>query len=88
MGLGKDYIIAGGPAYGNIYMKKGITNINSIYRVAPSFSYNTKAFNIGLEYEWTAVTYGDLQSDGTVANNENLRQVANHRICALIKYNF
>ncbi len=88
LGLGENYVIAGGPASGNIYMKKGITNINSIYRVAPSISYNTKAFNLGLEYEWTAVTYGNLQSDGTVANNDNLRQVANHRICALIKYNF
>ena len=74
------------PAY--IYTKKGVNNINSIYRVAPSFSYNVKAFNIGLEYEWTAVTYGDLQPDGTVANNANLRQVSNHRICALVKYNF
>ena len=71
-----------------IFMKKGITNINSIYRIAPSISYNTAAFNIGLEYEWTAVTYGDLQSDGTVADNNNLRQVGNHRICALVKYNF
>ena len=74
--------------YKYIYMKKGIANINSIYRVAPSISYNTKAFNIGLEYELTAVTYGDLQLDGTVANNDNLHQVVNHRICAMVKYNF
>ncbi len=74
------------PAY--VYTKKGVNNINSIYRVAPSISFNTKAFNIGLEYEWTAVTYGDLQSDGSVTNNANLHQVANHRLCALVKYNF
>ena len=76
---------SGGPA---IYMKKGINNINSIYRIAPSISYNTQAFNIGLEYEWTAVTYGDLQPDGTVADNANLHKVANSRICLLMKYNF
>ena len=71
-----------------IYVKKGITNINSIYRIAPSISYNAAAFSIGLEYEWTAVTYGDLQSDGTVADNDNLHQVSNHRLCAMVKYSF
>lgn len=84
LGMEEGYSIDGGA----IFMKKGIANINSIYRIAPSISFNTQAFNIGLEYEWTAVTYGDLQADGTVANNDNLRQVPNHRICALVKYNF
>ena len=79
---------AGDPDPAYVYTKKGVSNINSIYRVAPSISFNTKAFNIGLEYEWTAVTYGDLQFDGSVANNTNLHQVANHRLCALVKYNF
>ena len=80
-----------------IYMKGGqdftdpskdFTNINSIYRIAPSISYNVKAFNLGLEYEWTAVTYGDIASDGSISNNDNLHQVSNHRLCALLKYNF
>ena len=89
LGLLGDYdIVNSAGTYFNLYMKKGINNINSIYRVAPSISFNTKAFNIGLEYEWTAVTNGDLQPDGTVANNANLHQVDNHRICALVKYNF
>ena len=90
LGLPEGYTRAVDPAdtYNYMYMKKGIANINSIYRIAPSISYNTKAFNIGLEYEWTAVAYGDLQVDGTVADNDNLRQVSNHRICAMVKYNF
>lgn len=90
LGLAGDYNILDFALTGanNLYMKKGVDNINSFYRVAPSLSFNTKAFNIGLEYEWTAVTYGDLQSDATVANNDNLRVVSNHRICALVKYNF
>lgn len=73
-----------------IYMKGGenFINLNSIYRLAPSISLNTKLFNIGIEYEWTAATYGELLPDGTVANNANLHQVSNHRICALVKYNF
>ena len=73
-----------------IYMKGGydFTNINSIYRIAPSVCYNVKAFTLGLEYEWTAVTYGDLATDGNILNNDNLHQVANHRLCAMVKYNF
>jgi len=90
LGLPDGYTRAMDPTdtYKYIFMKKGIANINSIYRVAPSISYNAKAFNIGLEYELTAVTYGDLLPDGTVADNDNLHQVVNHRICAMVKYNF
>lgn len=84
LGLADGYSIDAGA----IFMKKGIKNLNSIYRIAPSISFNTKAFNIGMEYEWTAATYGDLQPDGTVASDDNLRQVSNHRICLLVKYNF
>lgn len=84
-----DFGVSGTPSY-LIYMKGGtdFTNINSIYRIAPSISYNVKAFNIGLEYEWTAVTYGDIAIDGSVIDNSNLHHVDNHRICALVKYNF
>ncbi len=83
----KDYSIAG--ITPELYMKKGVQNINSIYRLAPSVSYNIKAFNIGLEYELTGVAYGDLdQRDGTVKNNDNLRQVLGHRLCTMVKYNF
>lgn len=73
-----------------IYMKGGydFTHLNSIYRIAPSVCYNVKAFTLGLEYEWTAVTYGDMATDGNILNNDNLHQVANHRLCAMVKYNF
>lgn len=73
-----------------IYMKGGdnFTHLNSLYRIAPAISYNVKAFNIGLEYEWTAVTYGDLDSDGSVRQDAKLHQVANHRLCLLVRYNF
>ena len=73
-----------------IYMKGGetFTHLNSVYRIAPSVSYNVKAFNLGVEYEWTACTYGDLATNGSIFLNDNLHQVANHRIVALVKYNF
>ena len=80
-----------------IYMKGGqdfsnpskdFTHLNSIWRLAPSVSYNVKAFNIGLEYEVTACTYGEIGEKGQILLNDNLRNVVNHRICALVKYNF
>ncbi len=89
LGAGEDLYDFGTNDY-RIYMKGGenFTHLNSIYRIAPSISYNVKAFNIGLEYEWTACTYGDLASDGSILDNANLHQVSNHRLCALVKYNF
>lgn len=83
----KDYSIPG-PNADNLYMKKGVKNINSIFRCAPSVSYNTKAFNIGLEYDMTGVAYGQLDlTDGTIAP-DNRRLVLGHRVCLLVKYNF
>lgn len=81
LGLPDGYSIAGG----EIYMKKGIKNIDHIWRIAPSVSFNTAAFNIGLEYELTGVGYGTLQPDATVADPHS---VLGHRVLALVKYNF
>lgn len=84
-----DFGTPGNPSY-MIYMKGGqdFTGLNSIYRIAPSISYNVKAFNLGIEYELTACTYGDIATDGSIHNNDNLHQVVNRRICAMVKYNF
>lgn len=81
---------ATGASFYRIYMKGGeeFTHLNSVWRVAPSVSYNVKAFNLGLEYELTAATYGDIANDGSILLNDNLHQVVNHRLCALVKYNF
>lgn len=90
LGAGEDLWIDPATNSYHIYMKGGenFTNLNSVYRIAPSVSYNVKAFNLGLEYEWTACTYGDFDANGSIKQNDNLHQVANHRICALVKYNF
>lgn len=71
-----------------IYLKGGnnFTRLGGVWRVAPSISYNVKAFNIGLEYEITAAQYGDLNQYGVPV--DNLHNVVNHRLCALVKYNF
>lgn len=80
------------PATNNyhIYMKGGeaFTHLNSVWRIAPSFSYNVKAFVLGLEYEVTACTYGDIGNRGQILINDNLRSVTNQRVCLLVKYNF
>ncbi len=74
----------------HIYMKGGenFTHLASVWRVAPSFSYNIAAFNLGFEYELTAANYGDISTDGSILDNSNLHQVMNHRLCVLVKYNF
>ena len=89
LGVGESLYDFGGGNY-IIYMKGGneFIHLNSVYRIAPSLSYNVKAFNLGLEYELTACTYGDIDTDGSVKLNDNLHQVVNHRRCALVKYNF
>jgi hypothetical protein len=89
LGAGEELYDFGTNDY-RIYMKGGenFTHLNSIWRIAPSVSYNVKAFNIGLEYELTACTYGDQASDGSILVDDNLRNVVNHRLCALVKYNF
>ena len=71
-----------------VYMKGGdnFTHLNSLYRVSPGVSYNVSAFNVGIEYELTAATYGDLTNKGTVAINGSLHQVTNHRVCAMVRY--
>ena len=74
----------------HIYVKGGdsFTHLNSAYRVAPSISYNLPHFNFGIEYEWTACTFGDLSGNGSIKLNDNLHQVDNHRVCVMVKYNF
>lgn len=89
LGAGTSLHDFGGGRY-RIYMKGGeeFVHLNSLWRVAPSLSYSLKAVTFGVEYELTAATYGDIASDGSVALNENLRNVMNHRVCAMVRYSF
>ena len=64
---------------------RGPKNIESFWRVSPSILYTHNAMQIGLEYEPTTVGYGTMKADGSV---DKEREVTNHRICALLKYNF
>ena len=90
LGAGEELYNYSGVGDYHIYMKGGeqFTHLNSVWRIAPSFSYNVKAFNLGIEYEVTTCTYGDIGDRGQILLNDNLRQVTNHRVCLLVKYNF
>ena len=65
---------------------RGYNNIDYYWRVAPSIIYTHNAMQIGLEYEPTTVGYGKtMESNGKVKADHF---VTNHRICAMVKYNF
>ena len=88
LGAGEDLWLDPATNSYHIYMKGGeeFTHLHSVVRLAPSVSYNLESFNFGIEYEATAAYYGNLASDGTASANPS--GVFNHRLCALVKYNF
>ena len=79
-------------AKGDVYFcSNGFSNINQMYRINPQLIYNIGKMNVGLEYQWTSVQYGEY--DGGKLNeralaDKNLHWVGNHRINLMVKYNF
>ena len=69
---------------GPIYMR-GEKNMDNMWRVAPSILYTHNAMQIGIEYNPTTVAYGTPDSQYKMSDTHN---VTNHRICAMLKYNF
>ena len=71
------------------------TGMEQAYRFSPIVTYKVENMQIGLEYEHTAVAYGNYKlnmneypknyTDGTVGDTH---WVANHRICVMVKYDF
>ena len=81
----------------------GFPNINQMYRINPQIVYNIGKMNIGLEYQWTSVQYGDYVDakdcstgvckmvpglDVNGLATKNLHWVGNNRINMMVKYNF
>ena len=84
---------ASGPlAKGDVYFcGNGFSNINKMYRINPQIIYNIGKLNVGLEYQWTSVQYGEY--DGGKLNayglaDKNLHWVGNNRINMMVKFNF
>ncbi len=77
---------------GDVYFcGNGFSNINQMYRINPQLIYNIGKMNVGLEYQYTAVQYGEY--DGGKLNkyalaDKNLHWVGNHRVNLMVKYNF
>ena len=69
----------------------GFSNINQMYRINPQLIYNIGKLNLGLEYQWTAVQYGEYK-DNCLNNRglatENLHWVGNNRVNVMVKFNF
>ena len=41
------------------FCSNGFSNINQMYRINPQLIYNIGKMNLGLEYQWTSVQYGE-----------------------------
>ena len=73
------------------FCNNGFSNINQMYRINPQVLYNFGKFTLGLEYQWTAVQYGEY--DGGTLNkyalaDKNLHWVGNNRVNMMVKYTF
>ena len=73
-----------GPVY---FSGNGFQNINQMFRVSPTVAYNLGKMQFALEYNFTAVEYGD-KPDKFFDVKENLHWIANHRILAMAKFTF
>ena len=84
---------ASGPiAKGDVYIcSNGFSNINQMYRINPQLIYNIGKMNIGLEYQFTNVQYGEYENgclNKFALADKGLHWVGNHRVNMMIKYNF
>ena len=85
------YIDAKIPSSDVYFCGNGFSNINQMYRINPQLIYNIGKLNVGLEYQYTGVQYGEydngnLNSYGLA--DKNLHWVGNNRINVMVKYNF
>lgn len=69
------------------FFKSGFSNLTQMYRINPELIYNIGKLNLGIEYQYTAVQYGDKYNERALVT-ENLHWVGNHRVQMMVKYNF
>lgn len=67
-----------------VYTRQSVKNIDFMWRFAPAVSYTAAGFTVGLEYEFTNVRYGDEVNEW--ADVSETRNVANNRLCLMLKY--
>jgi hypothetical protein len=69
----------------------GFSNINQMYRINPQLIYNIGKLNLGLEYQWTAVQYGEYENNCLNTKGlatKGLHWIGNNRVNVMVKYNF
>ena len=59
------------------FCSNGFSNINQMYRINPQFIYNIGKLNVGIEYQWTAVQYGDYKSIKRLGGDDYLQPIKN-----------
>ena len=62
-----------------------------MYRINPQVVYNIGKLNLGLEYQWTAVQYGEYKDnclDKKGLATDNLHWIGNNRVNVMVKFNF
>ncbi|MGM9763747.1 MAG: hypothetical protein ACI3ZQ_06990 [Candidatus Cryptobacteroides sp.] len=71
------------------FSKNGVSTIRQMWRIEPEILFNYGKFTIGLEYNYTAVEYGDGKSYCSRGLADTGRHwVGNHRIQGMIKFTF
>ncbi len=71
---------------GDFWAKNNAGSLNQMFRIQPEVVYTIGKFQVGLEYMFTDVQYGTSNARKQVV--EDLRWVCNHRVQAMLKYNF
>ena len=96
LGLADKYVNSApgdpGIAKADVYFcSNGFSNLNQIYRINPQLIYNIGKMNVGFEYQWTSVQYGEYENgylNSHALATKNLHWVGNHRVNVMVKYNF
>lgn len=73
------------------FCSNGFSNINQMCRINPQLIYNIGKLNLGVEYQWTSVQYGEYDNgclNALALADKNLHWVGNHRVNMIVKYNF
>lgn len=73
------------------FSKNSASNMNTMYRLTPTLIRNMGKVQLALEYELTAVEYGDSSKGINLDKglfDQGLHWVKNNRVQAMLKYNF
>ena len=73
------------------FSKNSAANMNTMYRLTPTVIRNMGKVQLALEYELTAVEYGDNSKGINLDKglfDQGLHWVKNNRVQAMLKYNF